>query len=64
MFTIMHLISKIFLGEHAPRHTYTSDIHITPLLKILATGLLSVQFSFGNAPLRTEIEAGRMHIDK
>ena len=44
-----HLISKIFLGEHAPRpslvlhtygmHTYTSDIHVTPHLKILAKGL-------------------------
>ena len=45
-----HLISKISLGEHAPHtppyslvclcmHTYTSDNHETPLLKILATDL-------------------------
>ena len=47
-----HLISKHFLGEHAPRfptlaclcrHTYKSDIHVTPLLNILAAGLLCTQ---------------------
>ena len=47
-----HLISKHFLGEHAPRfptlaclcrHTYKSDIHVTPLLKILAAGLFCTQ---------------------
>ena len=43
----MHLISKIFLGEHAPRlHAYacmpacTSDTHVTHL-QILATGLVT-----------------------
>ena len=45
-----HLISKNFLGEHAPRppyslacmhtHTHHADTHVTPLQKILATGLL------------------------
>ena len=49
-----HLISKNFLGEHSPQtplvlpacllitymHTYTSDIDVTPLQKILATGLV------------------------
>ena len=40
-----HIISKNFLGKHAPylanlrMYTYTSDTHITLLLKILATGL-------------------------
>ena len=37
----------IYLGEHAPRPPSLvclckSDIHVTPLLKILATGLLSL----------------------
>ena len=51
------LISKNFLGEHPPRspsscllvclytHTYTLDIDVTPLQKILATGLTTVGFS-------------------
>ena len=48
-----HLISKNFLGEHAPRspslvclcmHTYTSDTHVTPLLAILATSLYLLIF--------------------
>ena len=40
-----HLISKNFLGEHAPRPPLVClcklDIHVTPLLKILATGLIT-----------------------
>ena len=46
--TSEHLISKNFLGEHPPDHpslvclfdTYTLDIDVTPLQKILATGLV------------------------
>ena len=42
-----HLISKNFLGEHVSRppypslaYLYASDFHVTPLVKILAIGLL------------------------
>ena len=44
-----HLISKYFLGEHALRPPYSlaclcipqhAHIHVTPLLKILATDLV------------------------
>ena len=47
-----YLISKHFLGEHALRlygyaciHIHTSETHVTPLLKILATGLDLVPFA-------------------